>query len=115
MIFKAWHYECRSCGEKQQHLHWSVDAPPLCACGGTLEPYSVVATPNRGVIDDQIEGGPRVFETMGHEGVYIESKSQWRREVAKRNLENVVRHDNDYYVRHRKQHMEKLRDEGQLR
>ena len=65
------------------------------------------------IIDDQIEGGPRFFDTMGHEDVWIESKSQWKREVAARNLENVVRHDSDYYRRQRRQHDEWLRDTGQ--
>jgi hypothetical protein len=111
VIFKEWSYECTACGEKQKHLHWSVDAPPLCACGGTLAPYSLAAAPNRGVIDDQIEGGPRFFETLGHEPVWIESKSQWRREVDKRQLVNVVKHDSAYYAKQRKMHDEKLRDE----
>jgi hypothetical protein len=115
VIFKEWSYECTACGEKQKHLHWSVDAPPLCACGGRLGPYSVVATRNRGVIDDQIEGGPRFFETMGHEPVWIESKSQWKREVDKRQLVNVVRHDSAYYAKQRKMHDEKLRDERGMR
>jgi hypothetical protein len=65
------------------------------------------------VIDDQIEGGPRFFDTMGHEDVWIESKSQWRREVAARNLEHIDKHDRAYYNRVFKQHDEMLRDTGQ--
>lgn len=67
---------------------------------------------NVSVIDDTLEGGPRVFENMGHEGVFIESKSQWRREVAARNLEHVDRHDAAYYATWKKQHEERQRDEG---
>ena len=49
------------------------------------------------IIDDAIEGGPRHFETMGPDAPYIETKSQWRREVAKRNLVQVDRHDAAYH------------------
>lgn len=62
------------------------------------------------VIDDTIEGGPRFFDTMGHEDVWIESKSQWRREVAARNLEHVDRHDSAYHARVRRMREEHRRD-----
>ena len=114
MIFKEWSYECEACGAKPKRMHWDTDPIPACDCGGTLHPYSVVLSRNRGVIDDSIEGGPRVFETMGHEGVYIESKSQWRREMEKRGLVNVVRHEASYYAKQRKQHDERLMDTGQM-
>jgi hypothetical protein len=65
------------------------------------------------VIDDQIEGGARFFETMGHEPVWIESKSQWRREVAARNLEHVDRHDSAYHRKRLKMHDEERRDTQQ--
>jgi hypothetical protein len=76
-------------------------------CKGGHGPWNV------NVIDDQLEGGARVFETMGHEGVYIDSKSQWRREVAARNLEHVDRHDSHYHQTKFRQHDEMLRDTGQ--
>jgi hypothetical protein len=114
MIFKEWSYECTACGEKQKHLHWSVDAPPLCACGGRLEPYSVVATRNRGVIDDQIEGGPRFFENFGHEPVWIETKSDRRKAMEKYNVIDVNRHEDSYYRKQRKMHDEQLRDEKRV-
>lgn len=112
MTFKEWAYECEGCGTKQKHLHWDHDPIPACACGGRLHPYSLTLARHRGVIDDQIEGGPRVFETMGHEGVYIESKSQLRREMEKRGLVNVVKHEASYYAKQRKLHDERLRDTG---
>ncbi len=65
-----------------------------------------------GVIDDQLEGGPRRFETMGHDAPYIETKSQWKREVIARNLEPIVKHDRAYYDRMFRQHDERLRDTG---
>lgn len=67
------------------------------------------------VIDDSIEGGPRFFDTMGPEDVWIDSKSQWRREVAARNLEHVDKHDRDFYRRRFRQHDEELRDTGTVK
>jgi len=90
---------CDRCYRPLQIGEW-----PFCPHGF---PYAGVA-----VIDDQIEGGPRMFDTMGHDEVYIESKSQWKREVAARGLENVVRHDSAYYAKQRRMHDERLRDTG---
>lgn len=92
---------CERCGkpvEEGEHGRWRCPLEP--------RPSSL------GVIDDQLEGGPRRFETMGHDAPYIESKSQWRREVEARNLEPIDKHDRAYYNRSRKQHMERLADTG---
>ena len=63
------------------------------------------------VIDDQLEGGARVFDVMEGEP-YIASKSQWRREMAARGLANYDRHDCAYYQRRLKRHDEERRDTG---
>lgn len=44
------------------------------------------------VIDDQIPGGPRMFENLGEKEVYISSKSQLRAECAARGIRPFVRH-----------------------
>ncbi len=88
---------CEKCG-----VEYGIGDYPFCKGGHGR--YGVT------VIDDALEGGPRVFETMGDEGVYIESKSQWRREVAARNLEHVDRHDRAYYQRQFREHDQRLRD-----
>jgi hypothetical protein len=62
------------------------------------------------VIDDQLEGGPRRFWMLEGEP-YIETKSQWRREVDKRGLVHVSRHDRAYHKKKFKEHDERLRDE----
>jgi hypothetical protein len=64
------------------------------------------------VIDDTLEGGARFFDTMGHEPVWIESKSQWRREVAARELVNVDRHDSAYYETRARRTAERRKDLG---
>ena len=112
MTFKERGYECDQCSQRTKQLRWDTDPAPTCACGGTLYEVGLSWHGNRGVIDDQIEGGPRWFENMGHEPVWIESKSQWRREMEKRGLVNVVRHDSAYYAKQRKRHDEELRDTG---
>ena len=65
-----------------------------------------------GVINDELEGGPRWFDTMGHDPVYIASKSQWKREVEARQLVNVDKHDRAYYQRKFREHDERIRDTG---
>ncbi len=77
-------------------------------------PFCPHGTPNVGLIDDQLEGGARFFETMGHEPVWIESKSQWRREVAAREIVHLDKHDRAYYTRQFRQHEERLRDAGEM-
>jgi hypothetical protein len=90
---------CENCGHQLQVGDWPF-------CHGGHGKYNV------SIIDDQIEGGPRFFETMGPEEVWIESKSQWKREVEKRELIHVDRHDRHYYRTKFKQHDERLRDLG---
>ena len=113
-VFKERAYLCSQCGRREQKLAWDSDPLPVCDEHGPM-PEGQVQRPSVHVIDDQIEGGPRFFDTMGHEDVWIESKSQWRREVEKRNLVNVVKHDSAYYEKQRKMHDERLRDTGQIR
>lgn len=94
---------CERCGNALQVGEWPF-------CGGKNNhgfPLNGLS-----IIDDQLEGGPRRFETMGPAAPYIETKSQWRREMDKRGLINVSRHDAAYYVKQRKEHDERLRDTG---
>jgi hypothetical protein len=88
--------ECPTCGQELQIGSW-----PFCP---HPEGYAVT------VIDDTLEGGPRVID-FGADPVFVSSKSEWKRELAKRpDLVHVDRHDAAYYARHRKRHDEQLRD-----
>lgn len=78
-------------------------------------PFCPHGFPSIAVIDDQIEGGPRMFETLGHEEVWIESKSQLKRVAEERGYIPCSRHDANWHAKNRRAHMEKLRDTGQLR
>lgn len=91
--------QCEKCG-----IHYGISQFPFCK-GGHGRAFPMV-------IDDQLEGGPRRFETMGDDEPYIESKSQWRREVEARGLIHVDRYDSDHFRRAFKQHDERLRDTG---
>lgn len=42
------------------------------------------------IIDDQLEGGPQWIENLGHEPVWVEDKSQLKRELDARGLEQRV-------------------------
>lgn len=95
--------QCTACGKTLAVGEWPF-------CGGRNAhgfPLAGVA-----VIDDELEGGPRRFETMGDDAPFISSKSEWRREVAARGLIHNDRHDRDYYRRKFKEHDERLRDTG---
>lgn len=50
--------------------------------------------PRRSVtmIGDQVIGGARMFENLGHEPVYIDSRSVLKREMQARGLREFVRH-----------------------
>lgn len=92
---------CDKCG-----VEYGIGDNPFCK--GGHGPYTSRH------FDDELPNGPYLCETLGHEAVYVTSKSHLRREAAARGLENVVRHDDHYYRRQRKQHDERLRDTGQL-
>ena len=65
------------------------------------------------IIDDQLEGGPRRFETMGDDAPYIETKSQWKREAEARGLISVGdRKPASYFAKQRKLHDECIKDTG---
>jgi hypothetical protein len=46
----------------------------------------------RAFITDELPGGARMFENLGHEPVYIDSKSKLRQECAARGVRPFVRH-----------------------
>lgn len=112
MTFKQRLYRCQQCSQQVKTLAWDTDPPPSCSDHGAMaEDHGTVTA--HGIVDDTIIGG-RVCDTMGHEPFYYDSKAALRREAERRGVVNVVRHDDAYYVRQRKQHMEQLRDTGQL-
>ncbi len=46
----------------------------------------------RAFISDELPGGPRMLENLGHEKVYIRSKSHLQAELKARGLMQKVRH-----------------------
>lgn len=89
---------CPTCGDTLVVGSW-----PFCKDGH--------APAKTFVIDDTLEGGARFFETLGHTPVWIESKSQWRREVAKReDIVHVDRHDSAFYAKRKREHEERRKD-----
>lgn len=69
---------CLKCGHEFKVSDW-----PWC-------PHDRSST-GTGAIDDTFIGG-RIYENLGHEPVYVESRSQLKRELAARGLEEFVRH-----------------------
>jgi hypothetical protein len=78
---------------------------PFCTPTSGHGPWNV------NVIDDQLEGGARFFENLGHEPVWVESKSQLKREMDARNLEHCSRHERAYHDRFFRQTNERYKDE----
>lgn len=67
---------------------------------------------NVNVIDDQLEGGPRRFDVLEGEP-FIESKSQWKREIEARGLECIGdRKPRAFYEKRLRMHNERLKDTG---
>lgn len=97
---------CDRCGKVLALGEWPF-------CGGVNSHGFPLA--GLSIIDDEIEGGPRFFDTMGPEDVWISSKSEWRREVKARGLVNVDKHDRAYYQRRFRMHDEEKRDTGMNR
>lgn len=114
MIFKRWAYKCEACGAKRDVFQWDTEPVPEC-CGQPMQETHLRLSRNLGVIDDQVEGGPRWFENLGHEPVWIDSKSTLKREMEARNLQFGGRHDAAWHAKNRKMHDERLRDEGDRR
>lgn len=110
--FKRRWYACSQCGTQKEAFAWDYDPLPE-HCGVAMFETGHSAAITHGVIDDQLEGGPRRFETLGHDAPYIESKSQLRREAEKRGLiPTGDRKPAEYFARQRRLHDEELRDLG---
>jgi hypothetical protein len=95
---------CERCGKELQIGEW-----PLC--GGKHDH----GFPLRGmqVVSDELPNGPYWCETLGHEPVWVESKSHLRREAKARNLEEVGGRKSDaYFAKHRQMQQECIRDTG---
>lgn len=113
MVFKEYAYECEGCGARTKALRWDYDpVPPCSVCGAAMHEASIRWARNGGVVDDTVDG--HWCETLGHDPVWIESRSQLRREADARGLVNVVRNDDAYYAKQRKMHDERIRDERTL-
>lgn len=72
---------CEKCGKEIAVGEWA-----WCPHGFPERPGGTA------MIDDQVPGGARYFENLGHERVWVESKSQLRDELRARGLRENVRH-----------------------
>lgn len=82
---------CQSCTWTGEVIVKPFEHPPCPACGGQTERYYPIGGQANGVIGDEFVGG-KWIENLGHEPVFIESRSHLKREMAARNLEHRVRH-----------------------
>jgi hypothetical protein len=93
---------CETCGAPIVIGEW-----PFCPHGFTIAGVAVIS--------DELPQGPYLCETLGHDPVFVRSKSHLAREADARGLVNVVRHEESYYATARRRHDEELRDTGSYR
>jgi hypothetical protein len=65
---------------------------PVCACGARLVCAATQQPTSPTVIDDVLWGGPRFVENLDSTPVWVETKSQYRAELAARGFHQQVRH-----------------------
>lgn len=86
---KRYDQVCKACGHIYE-IRCEPFANPSCPrCSGPTERIYLPGTYS--VVGDEIPGGKWV-ENLGHEPVFVESKSQLKFEAEKRGLVNKVRH-----------------------
>jgi len=79
---------CHTCGWTKADNYEARDAVVACPNGhATVREWTTAPT----MIPDSIPGG-RVIENLGHDPVTVYSRSELRRELRARGLEEFVRH-----------------------
>jgi hypothetical protein len=82
---------CVSCDWTGEVLARPHEMPPCPACAGGTERHYPIGNKATSVIGDEIIGGMWV-ENMSPQPIWVESKSQFKREMKSRGLEQKVRH-----------------------
>ena len=80
---------CMACAWRDDIFVEVGQHPPCPVCGGATERLWVGRSAK--VIGDEFIGG-HVFENLGHDPVTVYSRSELRRELKQRGLEECVRH-----------------------
>jgi hypothetical protein len=81
---------CLACDWTAEIVAAPHQMPPCPSCGGTTERYYPIGG-TRSVVGDEFVGG-KWIENLDTTPINVESKSQLKREMAKRGLESKVRH-----------------------
>lgn len=82
---------CTSCDWNGDVTVAPYEMPPCPTCGGETERYYPIGARANAVIPDEFIGG-KWIENIAPEPVFIESRSQYKRELASRGLIQKVRH-----------------------
>lgn len=82
---------CLVCEWSAEILAAPGEMPPCPDCGGATERYYPIGGTRRMVLGDEFVGG-KWIENLDTTPVYVESRSQLKREMAKRGLVERVRH-----------------------
>lgn len=87
---KRFDQHCTACDWSDEILAEPHTHPPCPKCGGATERFYPIGG-QRFVISDEIIGG-RFVENIAPQPIWVESKSQLRRELATRGLTEKVQH-----------------------
>jgi hypothetical protein len=82
---------CLVCEWSAEILAAPHEMPPCPSCGGDTERWFPIGGGTRAVIGDEFVGG-KWIENLDTTPVYVESRSQLKREMERRGLEPKVRH-----------------------
>jgi hypothetical protein len=91
MSLKKYDQHCTVCEWSAEILAIPGEHPPCPMCGEASERWWPIGATSHSIISDEIIGG-QFIENIDRHPVFVESKSQYRRELAARNLVEKVRH-----------------------
>lgn len=81
---------CHTCGWKRADCYEPIDHQHACpTCGAVTEREWTASAAIHG--DDAFIGG-KTFENLGHDPVTVYSRSEYKRELAARGLQEATRH-----------------------
>ena len=76
-------YQCASCGGAFDAIvAWDAYTVPCPSCGASADRVYTASH----VIDDTLPGGARYMHNLGDHPVWVETKTELRKELAKRGL-----------------------------
>ena len=84
-MIRRYDFACPACNQQTLNHLCEPDEMPVCAKCGVVMARLWTETP--ATIDDTLPGGARWIENLGHDPVWVETKTQLKAELDRRGLE----------------------------